>query len=112
MTSIVKDRPSNTFFEELNYFSTAKETGALTGNEYSNLLISLGSIYANLVRRGLRTEEEAEDFLGQIPNGKWNCYNYPHKDQEFAFNTISQDIAAASFKRETFARQSQPVKRI
>ena len=110
MTSIVKETPSNTFFESFEYFSKAKETGALTGSEFSKIQILLGSIFSNQVRRGLKTEEEAEDFIAQIPNGKWSCFNYPHKDQDVAHSSISQDVAAALYDRERLDKQSQPVK--
>ena len=111
MTSIVKETPSNTFFESIERFATAKETGALTGDELSKILELLGSIYSNLVRRGLRTEEEAEEFLNQMPNGKWNCFNYAHKGQEIAYKTVEQDINAALYDQEKISMQSQPVKR-
>ena len=112
MTSIVKETSSDTFFKSFEYFSEAKQTGALKGDEFSKIQILLGNIYANLVRRGLRTEEQAENFLEQIPNGKWPCYSYPHNDQEIAYSTIKQDINAALYEQERLNMQSQPVKRI
>ena len=110
MTSIVKDTPSNIFFESIERFATAKETGALTGDELSKIEILLGSIFANLVKKGLRTEEEAEEFLNQMPNGKWNCFNYSHKNQDVAYKTVEQDIAFALYNQEKLSMQSQPVK--
>ena len=111
MTSIVKETPTNTFFESFEYFAHAKESGALKGDEFSKIQILLGNIFSNQVRRGLRTEEQAEDFISQIPNGKWNCYNYPHKDQDVAYSTISQDVAAALYDQERLNKQSQPIKK-
>ena len=111
MTSIVKETPSNTFFESIERFSTAKETGALTGEELSKIEILLGSIFSNLVKRGLRTESQAEDFLNQMPNGKWNCFNYPHKGQDVAYKTVEQDINAALYEKKKISIQSQPIKR-
>ena len=112
MTSIVKETPSNTFFESIERFEVAHRTGALVGDELSKILISLGNVYSNLVRRGLRTEEQAEDFLNQIPNGKWNAFNYPHKGQDVAYKTIEQDITAALYEQEKINKQSQPVRRM
>lgn len=109
MTSIVKDRPSNTFFESFERFEVAHRTGALVGDEFSKILISLGSIYSNLVKKGLRTEEQAEEFLSQIPNGEWKCFDYPHKDQAIAYKSIDQDISAALYEQEKMSMQAQPV---
>ena len=109
MTSIVK--PSEEFFDTFERFEIAHRTGALVGDEFANIQILLGSIYANLVKRGLRTEEQAEEFLSNIPNGKYNNFNYPHKGQQSASKTIAQDVNAALFDRENFVRKSQPVKR-
>ena len=110
MTSIVKETPSNTFFESFERFEVAHRTGALVGDEFSKIEILLGSIYANLVRRGLRNEEQAEDFLNQIPNGKWNNFNYPHKGQDIAFNAVEQDITVALYNQEKTNMQSQSIK--
>ena len=110
MTSIVKETPSNTFFESIERFETAHRTGALVGDELSNIVILLGSIFANKVRKGLRTEEQAEDFLNQIPNGKWNSFSYPHKEQDTAYKTVEQDINAALYEQEKINNQAQPVK--
>lgn len=112
MTSIVKDTPSNTFFESFERFEIAHRNGALVGDEFSKIQISLGSIFSNLVKRGLKTEEEAEDFLSQIPNGKWPCYNFSHKNQELAYNTIKQDINAALYEMENLSKQTKQIKRI
>ena len=112
MTSIVKDRPSDVFFDSFERFAIAKETGALTGDEFSKIQILLGSIFSNQVKRGLKTEEETEDFINEIPNGNWPCFNYPHTDLEVAHRTINQDISAALYERENIVRKAQPVKRL
>lgn len=109
MTSIVKDRPSNTFFESFERFEIAHRTGALTGDEFSKMQILLGSIFSNLVKKGLRTEEQAEDFLYQIPNGEWKCFDYPHKDQSIAYKTIEQDVTAALYEQERINRQARSI---
>ena len=109
MTSIVKDRPSNIFFESFERFEIAHRTGALIGDEFSKILITLGSIYSNKVKKGLITEEQTEEFLSQIPNGDWKCFDYPHKDQSIAYKTIEQDINAALYEQEKINIQAQPI---
>ena len=110
MTSIVKDRPSNIILESLNRMNDAKLNGALTSDELSKIITLEGSLFANLVRRGLRTEEQSEDFLNQIPNGKWNSFSYPHKGQDVAFETVKQDVNVALYEQEKVNIQAQPVK--
>ena len=62
MTSIVTDRPSDIILKSLNRMNEAKLNGALTKDELSKIIMLEGSLFANLVSKGLKTEEEVEDF--------------------------------------------------
>lgn len=110
MISIVKERPSNIILESLNRMNDAKLNGALTSDELSKIIALEGSLFANLVRRGLKTEGQSEDFLNQLPNGQWNSFSYPHKGQDVAYKTVKQDINAALYQQEKVNIQAQPVK--
>lgn len=112
MTNLVSEKHSDVFFGAFEYFATAKEKGALVGDELSKLEMQLGTIFANQVRRGLKTEEQAEEFLAQVPNGTWGAFNHSHKDQDVAYKTMEQDINAALYEREKLQQQSRPVKRM
>jgi len=103
------ERNSDVVFNLLNRIHDAKLSGALLNNELSKLEMLIGSIFANQVTRGLKTEEEAEIFIGQIPNGEWNWSSYPHEDQKIAYKTIKQDVNAALLTRENLDIQSHPV---
>ena len=120
MTSIVNfeermkssGRLSNTILESLERLHDAKLNGALKEDELSKILTLEGKLFANQVSMGLKNEEEVEDFEKEIPNGKYNCFNYPHKDLDVAFGTIKQINTAALFDRENSLKQFQSVKRI
>ena len=106
MTSIVKDRPSNIILESLNRLNSAKLTGVLTKDELSKILMLEGSLFANLVSRGLKTEEEVDDFEKEIPDGKINYFSFEHKDLDVAYKTIKQANTAALYDRENSIRHS------
>ena len=95
------------FFALYNRIYDAKLTGSLKENEYSKLLILENKFFANLVRRGLRTEEDVETYENDIPNGNYPIGNYDHKDIKFAKDTIRQTNAAALFDAETLGRRTQ-----
>ena len=110
MTSIVKQ--SDIILDSLNRMSDAKLNGALMPNELSKILTLEGSMFANLVSKGLKTKEEVEDFEKEIPNGKYDCFNFKHENLDTAFQSIKQANTAALFDRENLLEQSQPVKRM
>ena len=112
MTSIVKDRPSDIILESLNRMNDAKLNGALTPEELSHIITLEGSLFANLVSRGLKTEEEVEDFEKEIPNGKSNYFSFNHKDLDVAYGTIKQANTAALYDRENLTKHSRLTKRI
>ena len=108
MTSIVDfeekmkgtEGPTDVILNSLERFSKAKETGALRDDEFAKIEILIGRLYANLVRMGNKTEEDVEDFERQVPNGKYDTFNYPHKGLDVAHDYIMQADAAALFDRE------------
>ena len=118
MTSIVNfeermkstGRISDTIFESLERLHDAKLSGALKEDELSKIITLEGRIFANLVSKGSKTEEQVEDFEKEIPNGKYNCFNFPHKDLDVAYNSIKQANTVALFDVENLARKAQPVK--
>lgn len=120
MTSIVNfeermksaGRISDTILESLNRMYDAKISGALKEDELSKIMTLEGRIFSNQVSRGFKTEDDVEEFEKEIPNGKYNCFNFPHKDIDVAFNTIKQANTAALFDRENLALKSQSIKRI
>ena len=112
MTSIVKDRPSDIILESLNRMNAAKLNGALTKDELAKIITLEGSMFANLVSRGLRTEEEVEDFEKEIPNGKTNYFSFEHEGLDVACGTIKQANTAALYDRENLTRRSRLAKRI
>ena len=101
MISIVKDRPSNIILDSLIRMYYAKLNGALEEDELAKLIMLEGSLFSNLVSRGLKTEEDVEDFEKEIPNGKINCFSTKHKDLDVAYGTVKQANTAALYDRES-----------
>lgn len=112
MISIVTDRPSNIILDSLNRINEAKPKDGLAKDELSKLIMLEGSLFANLVRRGLRTEEDIEDFEKEIPNGKANYFSHKHEELDVAYGTVKQANAAALYDRENLTRHSRLSKRI
>ena len=112
MISIVKDRPSNIILDSLNRMYDAKPNGALGEDELAKLIMLEGSLFSNLVSRGLRTEEDVEDFETEITNGKANYLSFRHKDLDVAYGTVKQANTAALYDRENLTRHSRLSKRI
>jgi len=65
------ERNSDVVFNLLNRIHDAKLSGALLNNELSKLEMLIGSIFANQVTRGLKTEEKLKYLLdkSQMVNG-------------------------------------------
>lgn len=105
MISIVKDRPSDMFFDSVNRFNDAKTTGALVNDEFSKILILEGSFEANMVSRGLKTEDEANTYINDMPED--NYFNYPHIGIEKAKKTVEQEITVGLLNQESLAKRSQ-----
>ena len=102
-------RVSDIIFESLNRLHDAKKSGALKYDELSKIITLEGRIFSNQVSMGDKTEEQVEDFEKEIPNGKYDCFNFKHEDLDVAYDTIKQANTAALFDRENrFSR----VKRI
>ena len=112
MISIVKDRPSNIILDSLNRMSEAKVNGSLTKDEFSKIIMLEGSLFANLVSRGLKTEEEVEDFEKEIPDGKSHYFSFKHEDLDVAYGTIKQANTAALYDRENLTKHSRLSMRI
>lgn len=101
---------SDTIFESLERLHDAKLSGALKEDELSKIIILVVKIFSNQVSKGLKNEIQAEDFEKEIPNGKYNCFNFRHKDIDVAFQTAKQGNTVALFSREQLNIKSQPVK--
>ena len=98
---------TNEFFDSLNRLHDAKLTGALKKDEYSKLLIFEDKFFANLVRKGLKTEEDVQTYETDMATGKTPIGNYPHEDLSLAFNTVKQTNTAALFDAETLNRKTE-----
>ena len=59
---MTNERLSDTILYSLNRLNSAKQSGALGKTELSKLIILEGSLFANQVNRGEKTEEDVEDF--------------------------------------------------
>lgn len=94
MTSTL--RPSDRVFESFNRFEEAKKTGVLGPKEFSDLLISIGTIYSNQIKNGNVTG--IEDFEALLP--KTNMFSNDHQDLDVAYTTIVQGNAAALYDRQ------------
>ena len=103
---------SNTIFDFLNLIEESKRSSVLPADLLSKTIILEGKLMANQVRKGKKTEEEAETFKDNIPNGKYPCFSFTHKDLDFAYNIVDEDINAALLEREHFVSKSQSVKKI
>ena len=103
--SIVKERPVDIFFDSVERMNRAKETGALVNDEFSKILILEGSFMANLVSRGIKTEEEANTYINDMP--ETNYFNYPHVGIKEANKTVEQEITVGLLNQESLAKRSQ-----
>ena len=93
------ERISDVIFESLNRMHDAKKSGVLGHDELSKLLKIVGDVFATQVRNG-KTEEDVENFEKEIPNGKYNYFNYNHTGLSEAYETIRQSNTAALLDRE------------
>ncbi len=57
-------------FDQLNYFTTAKESGTTYSDAFANALDMLSSIYVEKIRQGKCSEEEIDNFASMLPNNK------------------------------------------
>ena len=115
MTSIVnfEERMKGTgnltdeFFNSFNRMYDAKLNGALKEDELSKLLILENKFFANLVRKGKKSEEDVETYDNDMPSGIYPIGIYPHKDISLAQNTVKQTNTAALFDAETINKRTQ-----
>ena len=107
MTSIVRNRLSDEFFDSVNRLHDAKLAGSLTNDELANLLILENKFFANLVSKGLRTEEDVEKYENDSDYSKTPIGTYNHENLPLAKNTIKQANTAALFDAETLNRRSE-----
>ena len=112
MTNIIKDRPSDIILETLNRINHAKLNGALMPDELTKIITLEGNLFANQVSRGLKTEEEVEDFEKEIPNGKVNYFKFEHENLDVAYVTVKQANTAALFDRENLTKHSKLSKKL
>jgi len=98
---------TNEFFSAFNRMHDAKLSGALKEDELSNLLILENKFFANLVSKGLKTEEDVETYENDMATGKMPIGTYPHKGLDLAFSSIKQTDTAALFDAETINKRTQ-----
>lgn len=79
MTSIIKDRQSDVILNSLNRLKDAKDTDSLMETEFADLLILIGDLNANQIRRGLVSKEEVETRESYLPSTS-DYFKRNHKD--------------------------------
>ena len=103
-------RKSDVIFNSLNRIYDAKLSGALKETEFSDILISIGDIFANKVKQGKVSNDEIESYESHLTQflgeNKDKFYNHPHKDLDVAAKASLQsiDLAKTEFdKRSSYA---------
>ncbi len=107
MVSKSFNRPSDEFLNSYNRLYQAKLTRVLDSNEFSNLIILCGDLYANKIRQGKVSEEQTDDFIAQLPSPDY--FTYPHSNISRAKNTVVEGVdmaLAAVSKRYSIPSQS------
>ena len=106
-------RKSDEIFNSLNRLNIAKQTGGLDDTELSNLIVSIGDVFANKVKQGKVSEDEIESacihlsgFEGK--NGD-KYFAFPHKDLDRASKSFIEGVYMAKDEADKRAEYSQPV---
>ena len=91
-------RLSDVIFDLTNRMNVAKTTGVLQGDELSKIEILEGRLFANQIKMGKKTEEDALDFENMMP--KENIFSFNHEKLDFAYETNKQANTAALLEAE------------
>lgn len=98
---------SEAILEGSNRIYDAKLSGALQSDELSKELIAEGKLFSNQVEKGIKTEEDVENFEKELPDGKNNYFAFSHKGLDVAKSTIKQTNSFALLKAENMNKATQ-----
>lgn len=106
-------RKSDEIFDALNRLCDAKQSGSLQENEFSNLIVSIGDVFAKSVENGKQTADNIDSFEAYLTQflGKNadKYFNFPHSDLEMAAKTCLEGLDIAQSKFEQRSAYAQPV---
>jgi len=107
------DRPSDAILKASVRLLEAKRTGAITNNEFADLIVKIGDLYANKIRQGkaiLEEVEEVEDYIECLisKNGN-NYFSYAHKGLDVAAKKFLEGDFVALQEIEKRKIQSKPL---
>ena len=91
-------RPSDEILEELNRLNVAKKTEVYGNTELSELIIKIGDLGANAYKLGKMSEEDAQNFIEQVPSKDWFNHNYKNLDR--ASKTILESFSMAGLEND------------
>lgn len=107
------ERKSDAIFSSLNRLHDAKLSGALTSDEFSKILVSVGDLFANKIKQGKVTEDEIESveahLTGFIGENSDKYFSFPHTDLKGASKTVLESIDFARQAVEKRNEYAQPV---
>lgn len=107
------ERKSNVILNSLNRLHDAKQSGALTSDEFSKILVSVGDLFANKIKQGKVAEEEiqsVESYLtGFVGENSDKYFSFPHTDLKSASKTALESIDFARQEIEKRNEYAQPV---
>jgi len=106
MTSIVKDRPSDMFFDLINYNLEVKETGADKGTEFPKALAILGDLAANRIKQGKMSQDDIENMEAYV-----TCFVGENKDFYLSRTYPDLERAAKTFLEGTYVAREELEKR-
>ena len=106
MTSIVKDRPSDMFFDLINYNLEVKETGADKGTEFPKAFAILGDLAANRIKQGKMSQDDIENMESYV-----ECFLGENKDNYLSRSYPDLERAAKSFLEGTYIASQELEKR-
>ena len=113
MTNIVKDRPTDIFFDLINYNLEAKENNVSKGDEFPKALLILGDLAANRIKQGKMTQDDIDNIEAYM-----TCFTGPYKDHylsrsypelERTAKTVLEGIYVASEVLDRRNIQASPV---
>lgn len=107
------DRPSDVILKSSVRLLEAKRTGAITEDEFADLLVKIGDLHANKIRQGkaiMDEVEEVEDYIECLigKNGN-NYFSYNHKGLDVAAKKFLEGDFVALQEVEKRENQAKPV---
>lgn len=97
----VKDSTTltNKIFYLYNHFYDAHLSGALVGEELSEIFINYGDLFANKIKQGKVSDETIDDvnmlLSGFIGQNKDKYFTFQHKGLDRATNTVFESVNIA-----------------